>query len=261
MYKTILAYKNIYYKCYQYSLASKEYLTAVPLVVGKSIEDLESLLQTADRKKDTAILSVVKRYWRKEILPQYLAAMRLVIGAAVAFMLLDYRVDNGLFIAPLFLIGVASYFIQQVLVADAASKTLFEKIIEPMADQMLILPVMFYSLIVYNEALLFLMVLAEIINATVSLFALDNHLHLGQNIFAKTKMTLQSLVFLVALAFWPATPNMVFVGILWLSLIFMAISIIFKAVSIIFHFQRQHATAKPQTIQHAFGEKRIIEAH
>jgi len=225
--------------------------------LGKSVDDLQELLEVSEQKKDVVILRAIRPYWRKEILPKYLTFGRLAIGATIAFMLLDFKVSSGLLIAPLFLAGAVTYFIENVAGTNADKKTMLEKIVEPLANRMLVLPVLFYSLIVYNETLLFLIILLEIINGIVSLFAIDQHISLPKNIFTKSKMTVQLVILVGVLALWPYSPNIIFVGMLWISLIFMAISIIFKVVSITLHYE----TAQPKNIQYAFGEKRVIEAH
>lgn len=235
----------------------KYYIAGAPVAIGKSVDDLQILLEETDKKTDAFILNTLKPYWRKEILPVYLAGTRLFIGLVIGFTLLDFRVASGLVIAPLFFLGALTYFAQHVFTPAHSVKSAGLKMLEVVADKILILPVAFYSLIVYSEALLFLIILLEIINATISLLASENGISLGQTIFTKSKTSLQYLVFMAIVATWPLAPNFIFIGLLWLSLLFMAISIIFKLIAIRMHYEASHS----KDLQHAFREKGIIQAH
>src|SRR3989339_688575 len=66
--------------------------------------------------------------------------------------------------------------------------------------------------------LLFLLV-AEVFNAIVAIFYKSKDVYKA-NIFGKTRMVILSVVFVVILIVWPASPPTFFIDVLWFSLLF-----------------------------------------
>jgi len=235
----MLAHKKIFYNYFQ----------NVP--VKRELHDLQAFLETANEKKDHLVADVVGPHKLANASSPKLIISRMLIAAILCFALADFRQDSGLLIAPLFLVAGVLSFTQQSFADKLRGKNTVIEIMAAIADKAVILPVLFYSLITYNKTLLFLLLFAEIINALVSLFALDNHMRLKRNIFSETKTSLQYLVLGAAALLWPASPNVLFVAFLWLSLIFMAIGIIVKTIEIKSYYEAR----KSAHLQHTLGQE------
>lgn len=224
--------------------------------IKEEIKDLEVLLGQLDEKKDRWVLDFTKQHWHSQIIPNWLTAGQIGIGALLLLAVFNLRIDNGLFLAPIFLAGALAYFLNQALAKESGHQTAFGKIANPIADRILTLPIIFYSLISYNKTLFFLLMLTEIINALISLYALDKPIVIKRTIFAKSKTTLQLIILAGVLVFWPHSPNVFFVAMLWLSLIFMVISIIFKVMAATSYLYVKN----PKNLQHPIRQERGIKA-
>lgn len=235
----------------------KEYFVAIPLTVGKSIDELQLMLENVDSKKDQLLLDVLKTYWSSKILSWYLVGIKMCMGATIFILLLDFKISSGMLIAPLFFFGAMAHFIEKItpgLHQQTGKPSPFEQIISPLADRLLMLPIIFYSLVMVSRPLLFLILFAEIIHAIISLMAVDKNVPASRNIFMKAKTGLQFVMLLGILAFWPAPAHIIFVGGLAVSLIFMAFGIIFNGITI----SLNHEARTPKNIQHAFGQEGVI---
>ena len=100
--------------------------------------------------------------------------------------------------------------------------------LDPVADRILILPIAIYSLYADHKWLLLIMLLAELAGAWISMFEKSKESNVKPNIFGKTKMVLWSLVFVAVLIAWPNVPDIFFIDIIWISLIFSFLSILVK---------------------------------
>lgn len=217
--------------------------------IKQHVNDLAQTLSAIDTKKDQLVLDALKPRVGQVIASRYLVAVRIGAGLVLAFALANFRNYSGLVIAPLFLAGAVTYLLGQT---DASANP--DSVANALANRVLLLPVMFFALMSQNAYLFFLLMLLEIINGIVSLFAIDNHIALLRDIFAKSATTIQLAVFLAILALWPAQPALLFVLAIWLSLIFMIISITMKVITIRMHYEAK----KSANLQHAFREKGTI---
>ena len=71
-----------------------------------------------------------------------------------------------------------------------------------------------------------------VLNALVSIFYKSKEIYLESNIFGKTKMVLQSIVFIVILIIWPNLPSQFFIYMLWLTIPFSFLSMTAKALEL-----------------------------
>jgi len=223
--------------------------------IQQEVKDLELLLENANQAKDRMLFAFLKENWPMSITPNHLTIVRVVIGVILFFLLFNYKNDSGLIIMPLFLLGTLTDLLDGVIARGFNKITHFGEIADPIADRILIMPIALYSLISYNRVLFLLIIFSEVINAIIAVSVLGKKIDFGSNIFGKTKMVLQSMVFIAILLFWPQMPNAFFVGLLWLSLIFMAISIIFKLISVKGYYEARSA----KSLQYTFRQKRIIK--
>lgn len=230
----MLTYKNIFYNY------------ASPAAVKREVADLEVFLEKTNKQKNHLVVDVVGGHKLANAPVRYLIIARIAIGIALCFTLLNFRHDSGMIIAPLFLIAGLLYFTQQAFTKTAVTAM----------DSLIILPVLFYALITYNKTLLFLVIFTEIINGLIWLFASENNISLKNTVFSETKISLQYAVLGAATLFWPASPNVVFVALLWIALIFMIISITIKTIEIKSHYEAR----KSENLQHTLGQEGGVKA-
>lgn len=205
--------------------------------------ELKTYLEALDRKKDEYLFAFIKKNWPQEVKPNHLTMARIGIGFILFILLLDFKNNNGIVIFPLFLLGVLTVLFDGAVAHCLEEKTHFGAIVDPIADRILLLPMFIYTILDYR-LLLISIIFSEIVNAFISLIAYDRHVVFGPNIFAKTKMALQSVVLVAMLALWPLMPNNVFILILWISVACMAVSIMIKMIQL----QAQYAAKEYKRI-------------
>lgn len=194
--------------------------------------ELEHLLEDINLKKDKVVFSLVQSYWPRRITPNHLTIARIMIGMALFILLFNFRIDNGWLILPFFFIGILTDLLDGVLARGFNMVSKFGAMTDPIADRVILVPIAVYSLIELNKFILFFLLVLEVINALISVIAHGKEVFSGSNIFGKTKMFLQSLVFMGILIFWPQEPHIFFIYILWISLICMLISIASKIIQL-----------------------------
>lgn len=203
------------------------------------LHDAEAYLETLNRQKDELLFGFIKKYWPRQITPNHLTIVRIGIGLALFYLLFFVREENSIIILPLFFAGILTDLLDGAIARCLKMETRFGIIVDPVADRIIIIPVAIYSLLA-NPLLLSIIVTTEIINAFISLLAMGKKIFFGSSIFGKVKMFLQSIVFLAILVFWPSSPNVVFIYLLWLSVGFMVISLSHK-ISILRQYYLTHA--------------------
>lgn len=234
---------------------TKGYLGTVISTVRTSTDNLQASLETANAKKDRLVFDAIKSWWPAQVTPNHLTLVRIIIGAWLFFLLFNFKNDTSLLILPLFCLGALTDLLDGVIARGFNKITKFGEITDPIADRILLMPIMFYSLVSYNRPLFFVIILSEIINGIISLITMGKKMPLGSNIFGKTKMFIQSVAFIAILVVWPRNPGTFFMGLLWLSLIFMAISIIFKGMQILVYYETKYA----HYLQYPFRQKRTAK--
>jgi phosphatidylglycerophosphate synthase len=135
-------------------------------------------------------------------------------------------------IISLFCVGALTDLLDGSVARGLKKETKIGALLDPAADRILIIPIAIYSLFTDHKWLLLWLLLLEIINALSSIYAHGKNIFIESNIFGKVKMVLQSIVFVAILVFWPKTPNMFFIYILWFTVILIIVSIYFKILEI-----------------------------
>lgn len=192
----------------------------------------KSFFEKMDTLRDKVLFIFIKPYWPKHISPNQLTVFRIIIGIFLFVMLFFYKNDSKILIISLFCVGAITDLLDGSVARGLHKETSVGALLDPAADRILIIPIAVYSLFPDHQWLLLWLIILEIINALASIYGYGKNVFVSSNIFGKIKMVLQSVVFGAILIFWPKSPNMFFIYILWFSVIFLIISIYLKALEI-----------------------------
>jgi len=203
----------------------------------KGLTHLKSFFDRLHHEKDRFLFIFIAKYWPRFITPNQLTVTRIVISVLLVFFMANIERFRP-FILPVFLIGALTDLLDGAVARCLKQITRFGEIVDPLADRLLILPVAFFLLMVSHQILLFLILISEIFNSLITLFAMKRRIPVETNIFGKIKMFLQSVALLGMLLFLPGGINTFFIDVLWLSLVFMLMAIIYKLINI---FESQNA--------------------
>ncbi len=197
----------------------------------KFLDDLKLFLEKVDTLRDRILFLFIKPYWPRKILPNHLTVIRIIIGI-ILFVLLFYENTSKTLIISLFCVGAITDLLDGSVARALHEETKVGAMLDSAADRILIIPIAIYSLFNLHRWLFLILILLEIINAVVSIYGHGKNMFIEANIFGKIKMVLQSVVFAAILIFWPETPNIFFIYILWLSVYFIIVSIFFKMLEV-----------------------------
>lgn len=189
------------------------------------LDGFKSFLEKIDHYRDEILFLFIKPYWPKNVSPNHLTYVRVIIGLLLIVLLFFFSIENKLLIISLFCIGALTDLFDGSVARGLNKETEFGAMLDPVADRILIIPIAVYSLYKSQKWLLLLLLLAELIGALLSMFQKTKEMYVRPNIFGKTKMVLLSLVFIAILVYWPNTPSIFFIDIVWVSLIFSFLSI------------------------------------
>lgn len=184
------------------------------------------ILETIDGLRDKVLFLFIKPYWPRKIIPNHITYIRVAIGIVLFVLLFFFKIEDSWLIISLFSIGILTDLFDGSVARGTNKVTEFGAMLDSIADRILILPIAVYSLFEFHKWLLLSLFLAEIFNGLVSLFYKSKEIYLESNIFGKTKMVLQSIVFVVILIVWPKAPSQFFISFLWISIIFTFLSIL-----------------------------------
>jgi CDP-diacylglycerol--glycerol-3-phosphate 3-phosphatidyltransferase len=197
----------------------------------KILISFKNFLEKIDRLRDKIFFIALKKLWPKKILPDHISWVRVFIGFIILSFLF-FGIENKTLIISLFVIGAFSDLLDGSVARCFKKETEFGAILDPLADRVLLAPIAFYSLFQSYTLLLFILIIVEIANAFASIYSQSKNILLKSNIFGKTKMVLQSVVFAVILIVWPNPLSMFFIYILWISAIFTILSMLLKIYDI-----------------------------
>jgi phosphatidylglycerophosphate synthase len=191
----------------------------------KFLDGLQSFLEKLDHYRDEFLFLFIKPYWPKKISPNQISYLRVVIGIILFIFLFFLGIKNKILVLSLFFVGVLTDLFDGSVARGTNKVTEFGAMLDSTADRILILPIAVYALFQSEKWLLLALLMMEIVNALTSIFYKSKEIYLESNIFGKTKMVLQSAVFIVILIIWPKSPNNFFLDTLWLSIIFGILSV------------------------------------
>ncbi len=189
-------------------------------------------LEKLDKIRDEALSSFIKSYWPRKITPNRLTFLRIFVGLFLIAALFYFNDASQILIVPLFVAGVLTDLLDGSVARILKEETYIGVVLDPIADKILIIPIAVYILFDSHAWLFWIVVLLEVASGLLSLFNRGNNEIIKSNIFGKVKMVLQSVALAGILIFWSSNPNMIFVYILWLSVLFSAASVVLKILNI-----------------------------
>jgi phosphatidylglycerophosphate synthase len=196
------------------------------------IEDLKHFLEKIDHYRGEALFIFIKPYWPRKITPNQISFLRVIIGIALFILLFFFNINDNLLIISLFCFGALSDLIDGSVARGLNMVTDFGAMLDPIADRLIILPIAIYSLHDNHKWLLLILLLIEVVSALISLFTRSKIPSSKANIFGKTRMVLLSVVFAAILIVWPEEPPILFIDIIWVSIIFSFLSIFLKIMEL-----------------------------
>ncbi|MBI2049846.1 MAG: CDP-alcohol phosphatidyltransferase family protein [Candidatus Staskawiczbacteria bacterium] len=203
------------------------------------IERLKLFLEKLDRLRDEVLFVFIKPYWSNKITPNKITTVRIIIGVLLFILLFFLRIENKTLIISLFFLGVLTDLLDGSVARAKNMVTELGAMLDPAADRIIIITIAVYSLFENHKWLLLILLLIEVFNTFVSINYKTKKVYLESNIFGKTKMVMQSLVFIAILFVWPNPPHQFFIFLLWISAAFAVLSIVYKILEI-----RQTKTVK-----------------
>jgi len=192
------------------------------------LEGLKCFLEKLDHYRDKVLFVFIKPYWPRQITPNMITTVRIIIGIALFVLLFFFEIENKALIVSLFFFGVITDVLDGSVARGKNMVTELGTVLDPIADRIIIIIIAVYSLLGSHKWLLLVLFLAEIINGIVSIYCKTKRASFESNIFGKTKMVLQSLVFVAILITWPNPPHQFFIILLWFSVLLTILSIILK---------------------------------
>jgi CDP-diacylglycerol--glycerol-3-phosphate 3-phosphatidyltransferase len=193
---------------------------------------VENFLRELDGYRDKILIAFIKPFWPRFITPNHLTWLRVFISIALFILLFFYGVTDKVLILSLFCVGILSDLFDGSVARGLNKVTEFGAMLDPTADRLLILPIAVYSLYTNEKWLLLVLLLMEILNAVTSIFYKSKEIYFESNIFGKSKMVIQSVVFVAILFVFPNAPNEIFIDILWISAIFTILSIFSRVLEL-----------------------------
>lgn len=189
------------------------------------LHKFEAFLKHIDSYRDRFLFLFIKPYWPRKITPNHVTWLRIGIALIIFVLVFFFNIENKVLIISLFCFGAFTDLIDGPIARGLDKVTEFGAMLDPIADKILIIPIAIYSLFLNAKWLLLALILSEFINGLAMVFYKSKAIYTESNIFAKTKMVLQSLVFIVILVVWPNAPAELFFDILWISIIFSILSV------------------------------------
>jgi len=193
---------------------------------------IQNSLERMDHYRDELLFLFIKPYWPRNFTPNKITWIRVAIGLVLFVLLFFLGTEDKILILSLFTIGVITDMLDGSVARGLNKVTEFGAMLDSTADRILIIPIAVYSLFYLHRWLLLILILVEVLNALVSIFYKSKEIYLESNIFGKTKMVLQSIVFIVILIIWPNLPSQFFIYMLWLTIPFSFLSMTAKALEL-----------------------------
>lgn len=191
-----------------------------------------NFLEYLDRYRDKILFRFIAPCWPRKITPNHLTYVRLIIGLILFIMLFYFHNEDKILILYLFVFGAITDLFDGSVARCLKKETEYGAMIDPLADRFLILPIAVYSLYNNHRWLLLILLLTEVIGALISMFQKTKEADVKANIFGKTRMFVLSIVFFAILIYWPSDPSIIFIDLLWLSLILSVLSIFTRVIEL-----------------------------
>ena len=193
---------------------------------------IQNSLERMDHYRDELLFLFIKPYWPRNFTPNKITWIRVAIGLVLFVLLFFLGTEDKILILSLFTIGVITDMLDGSVARGLNKVTEFGAMLDSTADRILIIPIAVYSLFYLHRWLLLILILVEVLNALVSIFYKSKEIYLESNIFGKTKMVLQSAVFVVILIIWPSPPAQFFIYLLWATIPFSFLSMAARIIEL-----------------------------
>ena len=200
--------------------------------MNKLLDGFQAFLEKLDHYRDEFLFLFIKPYWPRKITPNQITWTRVFLAVLLFVLLFFVGVEDNILIISLFCVGVLTDLFDGSVARGLNKVTEFGAMLDSTADRILILPIAVYGLFGQHKWLLLALILVEVINAITSIFYKSKEIYLESNVFGKTKMVLQSIVFIAILIVFPNSPPEIFIDILWFSLIFTFLSIFTRIIDL-----------------------------
>lgn len=191
-------------------------------------DDLKKILERLDLWRNKILYFFLRPLWPSFITPNQISWFRIGLGIWLSVLLFWLGVEERKTIISIFFIGILTDFIDGPIARCKNKVTELGIMLDPIADRILIMPIALYSLFNFHKWLLLWIIIIEVIEGMVTLLAKSKKLSIESNIYGKTKMVLQSLVFVAILFVWPKPPFQILIDALWLSIPLCLLSILHK---------------------------------
>lgn len=199
----------------------------------KLLYKVEHFLEEIDSYRDKLLFLFIKPYWPRKVIPNHITYIRVIIGIVLFVLLFFFGIQNKSLILWLFIIGVITDLVDGPVARGIDKVTEFGAMLDSTSDRILVFPIAFYSLLKYQQLLLVILIIVEIINGIASLYYKSKDIYLESNIFGKIKMVLFCVVFVVILIVWPNKPSQFFIYMLWLTIPFSFLSIFSRILKLV----------------------------
>lgn len=200
--------------------------------MNKTIANLRGFLEKLDHYRDQLLFLIIKPLWPRKITPNHVTSVRIAIGIFLFIILFFYKIDDKALIVSLFVVGAITDLFDGSVARGLNKVTEFGAMLDPTADRILILPIAVYSLFDHHKWLLLSLLIVEVINAIVSIFYKSKEVYSESNIYGKTKMVIQCIVFIAILFVWPNSPAPIFIYGLWLTIPFSFFSMFSRIIEL-----------------------------
>jgi CDP-diacylglycerol--glycerol-3-phosphate 3-phosphatidyltransferase len=190
--------------------------------------EFQKFLEWLDSWRNKILYFFIKPLWPRQITPNQITWFRIVLGLYLALLLFWFGNEDKQVMLAVFFVGILSDFIDGPIARCLHKTTDFGAMLDPIADRILIMPIAVYSLFKFHKWLLLCLILIEIAEGIASVLVKSKSITIKSNIFGKTKMVIQSLVFVAILFAWPNPPFQILLDVLWLSIPLCLLSILHK---------------------------------
>lgn len=186
------------------------------------LNPIKSFLEKIDELRDRLLFPLLKRYWPSEVSPNHLSGLKIFAGMGIAFFLFFEIAKFWIFSTYIF--GLILDLLDGSVARAKDLKTKLGAYLDPLGDKFLNIS-MAASFLWQDYKILFLAIaLPELVSVSIASWSMFYKQPIESNIFGKTKMFLQSGVFLGIFIF-PNYKNLLFI-ILWLTVILALVSLI-----------------------------------
>src|SRR3989344_3009062 len=150
--------------------------------------------------KDEVLFVFIRNFWPRFISPNQLSIARIFLSFYLLFLII-YQPADTILMMMVFTVGALTDLFDGAVARCFNRVTAFGKIIDPIADRCLIIPIAIFVLQKTSGILLLAIVVTEIINSLLSLLLVFSKAPIiGSSVFGKVKMFLQSLALFGLLA-------------------------------------------------------------